>query len=368
MAFSFNKREFNNFLEDIGASKNAFTSIQTICFHEMFQKDHIEDVFKYEAKRMVSFRIENDDFVKEKKAIQEEWLSSVGNNPSGMLHEAAMANIFNRECGGIGILGWKHEIETIKEEDLYTFHQKWFAPNNAIIIISGDFDFDQIKKLAEQYFGEIPTKKIEEPSVEDRRNFERGVKEISYGSPKNGSLAITKYIYNAPFSSKKHLRKGIALDVAIMALNQPESFPKKILKDTRNCATGVSFCYIDRLFQQDIITAKISASSIDNIQEAENTWNYLQKRLAATGVTKSELEAVKLQYCLALAYRKDDIEQISNYYGGWLTAGYSLEEVQSVVDLVRSLSVEECNQCLREVFSQAPNAVIRTVPKGYDRE
>jgi zinc protease len=293
----------------------------------------------------------------------------IDNDPSGAMQESTLANIFNRETGGIGIVGWKHEIETMTPEDLQEFHNKWFAPNNALIVISGDFELDHIKGLAEKYFEKIPSKQIEIPKEASEVSPKTAVylKEIEYGSPKNGSIAAVEYIYRAPFSFRE-MRKSIALDVAIMALNQPAFFVKKMLKDVTNCATHTTFGYVDRIFAQDIVTFEISASSIEAAHDSENMWRYLRKRLLHTGISQSELDAVKLQYLVSLAYKKDDIVKMSNHFGRLLIRGYSLEEIQGIDDMVQSITTKECNDLLRDVFAQEPCAISRIVPKGYDRE
>jgi zinc protease len=368
MAFSSNKMEFSNFLEDIGAAKNAFTSLKTICFYEIFSNEHIESVFSHEAIRMVTLAIDDDIFLSEKNAILEERSTRVDNEPEGALQEAALANIFSREIAGIGIIGWKHEIEAITKEDLYDFHNKWFAPNNAIIVISGDFDLDNIKMLAEKYFGNIPSKSIDDNLKENIADPVSCIREIRYSSSKNGEHSSIEYVYRVPFFAKENLRKAIALEVAVMAMNRPAFFVKKMLKDISNCATNVVFEYESRTFPYDIVCLESSAPSIDDLDNAENLWSYLRNKLMCVGITASELDAVKQRYLISLAYEKDDIARMSNHFGWMLIGGYSVDEIQSMDDLIESISLEECNDLLREIFSQKPCAIIRAVPKGYDRE
>jgi zinc protease len=358
--------EFSNLLEDIGAEKNAFTSINAICFHEVVPKERIETIFSHEAARMKSLDIDDKAFLSEKGAILEERSMRTDNDPNGAAQEATLSNAFNREIGGMPIIGWKHEIESIEKEDLRKFRDKWFAPNNAVIVISGDFDLEQIKALAEKYFGEIPQKEI--PTQLEKSEPPACSKEIKYGSPKNGSSASVEYLCRVPFLSKENLRKAIALEVAIMAANQPAFFVKKALKDVSNLATSVSFGYIDRLFQYDIVCFEIAASSIDNLRDCENMRPYLINKLLRVGISREELEAVKRQYLIALAYKKDDIVTMSNHFGWMLVCGYSIEEIQSVDEVIQSISLSECNDLLKEVFLQEPFAVSRVEPKGYERE
>jgi zinc protease len=364
MAFVANKMEFSNFLEDVGAEKNAFTSINVICFYELLPKEHLETVFIHESRRMVSLEIADDYFLSEKGAILEERSMRVDNDPGGASQESSLSNIFNREIGGVGIIGWKHEIESIVKEDLYEFHRKWFAPNNAIIVISGDFDINQIKKLAETYFGKIPPKEFSK--ISEKTPSTACLKEIKYSSPKNGSLSMAEYIYRTPFSSRENLKKTIALDVAIKVMNHPASLVKKVLKDVLNHATNVAFSYIDRLFQYDVVSLEISSSSIDDLHDAENLWNHLRNKLARTGISKSELDAVKRRELISLAYKKDDLVEMSNHFGWLLMSGYSVDEIQSIDDMIQNVSEKECNDLLGEIFSQNPVAISRVVPEGYD--
>jgi zinc protease len=366
MAFCLDKMEFTNFLEDIGARNNAFTHINTICFHETIPKEHIETVFFHESKRMKTISFDKKVFLSEKGAILEERSMRYDNDPDGAAQEAFLSNVFNREIGGIGVIGWRHEIESIQPRDLQDFHDKWFAPNNATIVIAGDFDLEQIKTLIEKYFGSIPSKRI--PKKTEKNSRADRFKEVKYGSPKNGSTSSVKYLYRTPFSSKENLRKSIALEVAVRTMNQPAFFIKKTLKDVLNNATSVSFIYIDRLLERDFILLEISARSIDDLRICENMLPSLINKLVKVGVSEKELEDVKRKYLIELAYKKDDIEDMSYYFGWLLICGYSIKEIQLIDDMVQSITKKECDDLIKEVFSQKPFAVLRVEPKGYDRE
>jgi len=366
MAFLTNNMEFGNLLEDAGADKDAFTSINTICFYETVPKEMIKTVLFHEAARMISIDVDDAAFSSEKKAILEERSLSIDNDPGGAKNECLLANVFNRGIGGVPVIGWKHEIKSITKDDLYKFHSKWFAPNNAVLVISGDFDFNQIKTLVEEYFGKIPPKELEEKSEEILTASD--FKEISYGSSKNGNYSAIEYIYSVPFVSRKDLRKSIVLDIVIQILNKSAFFVKKMLQNISNTADCVEFSYLNRIFQYDIVKLCMGTSSIDSLHEAEDLWKSLRHKLIHSGISQVELDAMKRKELIALAYRKDDIEKMSNYWGWLLVCGYSPDEIQSIDETIQSISLKECNGLLKEVFSQDPIAISKIVPKGYDRE
>jgi zinc protease len=120
-AFS-SKKEFRDFLEEIGAECNAFTSFNTICFYEIVPKEHLETIFLNESDRMKSIQIDDTDFLSEKGAILEERSMRTDNDPEGAYQETMLANMFNRKTGGIGIIGWKHEINGIKKQETSQFY------------------------------------------------------------------------------------------------------------------------------------------------------------------------------------------------------------------------------------------------------
>ncbi|GHU17579.1 peptidase M16 [Alphaproteobacteria bacterium] len=366
MAFECDKREFSDFLESVGAESNAFTSLRSICFYEIIPSEHLEKIFEYEAKRMTSITIDDAPFLSEKGAILEEWSMSIGSSPDGSAGESLCANVFNRTAGGISVIGWKSEIESLQPQDLLDFHKAWFAPNNAIIVIVGDIpDLKKIKNLAEKYFGNIPKKEILRREEDSSRPS--CVKEITYASPKVSNTSI-EYIYHVPFSHLKNLRKSLALDLAISVINQPDSFTRKILEHDLKKATSVTFSYTKGYFPYDIASIGIESSSLNNRSDSEKICTYLLKKLLLSGIAKNDLETVKKQKQLAMAYKKDDIGSIAQHVGHLLSNEYSTEEIQSMDDVIQSITVEECNDALREVFSLDPVVISKVVPKGYDRD
>jgi zinc protease len=364
MACEPNKGEFNKFLEAIGAERNAFTSLRTICFYEIVPREHLEDVFRYEALRMVSIDIQDDIFLAEKGAILEERRMVYDSSPEGEAYESTVANAFNRNIGGTSVIGWESEIKDLSPQDLFDFYDKWFAPNNAIILIIGDFtDVMHIKELAEKYFGGIKEKTLQYP--EENRTRPAYFKEVVHASPKNGSCNV-EYIYHVSPSYGDNIRKNLGLKLLISVLNQPDFFVRKTLEHYMRTASQVNFSYLAKYFQFDIVSFSMGGCSInDNFEEI---WNYLRKKLLAAGVKKKDLDVVKRQHQLSLAYRNDDIAQISKHVGRLLSTGYKIEDIQSMDDILQSITPEECNKILQEIFSQKPVVIAKSMPKVYDRD
>ncbi|MDR1361883.1 MAG: insulinase family protein [Holosporaceae bacterium] len=356
--------EFKDFLEKVGADHNALTSLRSICFYEIVPMEYLETVFGYEARRMAELDMQEKVFLSEKGAILEERRMTHDSSPAGELYEATVANAFNRHIGGISVLGWESEIKDLQLQDLRDFYDEWFAPNNAIILVVGDFpDVEYLKKIAEKHFGAIK-EKVQQPPAENGARPSL-FKEITLASSKNSSWNV-EYIYHVPTTYGNDIRKNIGLELLISVLNQPDFFLRKTMEHHLNIAHSVVLAYLAKYFQFDVVSIDICCSSINN--NSENVWNYLRKKLLNIGLTKGDLDVVKSQRQLAFAHKEDNIAHISMHIGQMLSLGYKPEDIQSMDDILQSIRPEECNEILREIFSQEPVLISRSVPKDHDRD
>lgn len=360
------KRAFSDYLEEIGAENNAFTFFNTICFYEIFPSDCFEKVLSFESERMKSLEIEDKVFQNEKKAILEERGMRVDADVQGRYGEVFLSNIFNRQIGGIEVIGWKHEIESIEVEDLQVFYKKWITPNNAILILVGDFEKKSAKKLIEKYFGTVS--RGDSPKIFSLNNKEFNKKLIECRSTENGPSSAITYVLKVPFSPKNNLRKSLALSLALEILEQPSSFTETILKQMSNIISTVNFSYTDSVYQFDILDITFHATSIDNLDKVEIAWPYLKKKILADCISENDLKKIKRRRLISLAYKREDIQHIAEYFGWNLMFGLPVKEILSLDDMVQSITVKECNDVLQEIFSTSPISVMKTFPKGYDRD
>jgi predicted Zn-dependent peptidase len=160
----------------------------------------------------------------------------------------------------------------------------------------------------------------------------------------------------------------MSLKIAVQLINQPGFFSKKALEHSLNKATSLSFEYVKGYFHYDILIVSIVCSSANNRIDSEKIWGYLKNKMHNANISKANLDVVKRQELISMAYKKDDIKKISEYFGWMLSFGYSIAEIQSVDEIIQSITVDECAEVLKEVLMPHPIGVLRVVPKGYDRD
>jgi zinc protease len=366
MAYAIKGGAFNNFLEEIGAEKNAFTWLGCICFYEVVPKEHMEEVLKYESARMNSFDIDHAVFASEKKAILEERNTLYDTNPVTLSCEATYSNIFDRTSAGINVIGWKHEIESLQEQDLFDYHNKWFAPNNATLVLVGDVDYQQIKPMVEKYFGGLKEKTL--PILKTNDNVQsKVVKTITSKSSEVGGFS-TSYIYLVPFHAKDNFRKYLGLSLAFQALNQPEAIIRKTIESATDKRAEIGFFYSANS-SHDIVTIWLNGNSKNDLDDAEKIWHILKQKLQSdSALTNDEINAVKRQKLLSMAHKYDDIMDLAECIGFSLMDGHSLDNIMAEDEIIQTMSQQECNEAIREVFCSEPIAISRLEQEDYDEE
>ncbi|MEE8394286.1 MAG: pitrilysin family protein, partial [Rhodospirillales bacterium] len=149
--------EFSEILARNGGQENAFTSRDYTAYYQSVAVDRLELVMEMEADRMTNLVLGGEDVETEKRVILEERRQRTDNNPGSILAEHLSAALFLNHPYRRPIIGWQHEIEGLTLADALSFYRRWYAPNNAILTVAGDITAEELRPLAEKYYGRIPS-------------------------------------------------------------------------------------------------------------------------------------------------------------------------------------------------------------------
>ena len=153
---TFGPGEFSGTVARIGGRENAFTSFDYTAYYQNVAKERLEQMMEMEADRMTNLALTEDQLKSEILVVLEERNQRVENNPSAILGERAAAVQFMNHPYRRPIIGWEHEIAELERPEVLEFYKQWYAPNNAVLIVAGDVTVDEVRPLAEKYYGTIP--------------------------------------------------------------------------------------------------------------------------------------------------------------------------------------------------------------------
>src|SRR5216684_2862978 len=147
--------EFSRTVLRIGGNENAFTSVDYTGYFQRVPREQLASMMEFEADRMTGLILKDENVLPERDVVLEEFNMRVANNPDARLTEQIMAALYLNHPYGRPVIGWRHEIEQLDREDALAFYKRFYAPNNAILVIAGDVEAREVRPLAERTFGEV---------------------------------------------------------------------------------------------------------------------------------------------------------------------------------------------------------------------
>ncbi len=157
--------EFSQLIARIGGNENAFTSTDYTAYFQRVPRDQLATMMEFEADRMTGLILKDENVLPERDVVLEEYNMRVGNSPDARLTEQIMAALYLNHPYGRPTIGWRQEIEKLNREDALAFYKRFYAPNNATLIIAGDVSADEIRPMVEKAYGGIPP----QPSIPAQR-------------------------------------------------------------------------------------------------------------------------------------------------------------------------------------------------------
>src|ERR1700684_2311205 len=147
--------QFSQTVLKVGGNENAFTSTDYTGYFQRVPRDQLGTMMELEADRMTGLMLKDENVLPERDVVLEEYNMRVANNPDARLTEQIMAALYLNHPYGRPVIGWHHEIEKLGREDALAFYRRFYAPNNAILVIAGDVDAKDVRPMVEQTFGQV---------------------------------------------------------------------------------------------------------------------------------------------------------------------------------------------------------------------
>ncbi len=152
--------QFDTLLQANGATNNAFTSYDYTGYYENFPSDKLELIIDIESDRMESLQITPEHLASEREVVKEERRYRVDNNPMGILSEFLNSTAYRVHPYRWPVIGYMQDLNNITLQKANEFYKQFYAPNNAVVVVAGDFKSSSVKKLIEKYYGSLQAQEI----------------------------------------------------------------------------------------------------------------------------------------------------------------------------------------------------------------
>ncbi len=333
-----------------GGNDNAFTSYDYTAYFQRVAADRLELMMRMEADRMRNIRLTENDIITERDVVLEERNQRTENNPRALFGEQMNAAQYLNHRYGAPIIGWRHEMEALDMDDALSFYQTHYAPNNAILVVTGDVDPDEVRALADQYYGVIPANPNLPERIRSQEPPQTAERRLTFKDARVAQPYVQRS-YLAPERDAGEQEKAAALFLlaellggsTTSYLNEKLQFEQQKVVYTGAFYRGVSLD--DTTF--DLIVVPAEGVSL---QDAEDAMDQAVADFIAEGVKDEDLERIKMQLRAAQTYARDNVDGIGNRYGRALTSGLTVEDVQAWPDILQAVTGDEIIAAAREVL------------------
>lgn len=339
--------EFSRIIAENGGQENAFTGSDYTAYFQTMEKSRLEISFKLEADRMRNLDLKAEELAKEREVVTEERRMRTDDKPRAKTLEQFNAVAFTNSPYQNPVIGWPTDIANYQVEDLQTWYQKWYAPNNATLVVVGDINAAETIQLAEKYFAELKPSDIQ-PLKPQAESEQKGLRKITVKAP--AKLPYLMLGFKAPVLNTAQADwEAYALEVLAGILDGGNSarLASRLVRGKQIAvAAGAHYDLTSRLSDMFMLEATpAEGQSVFDLEYALKEEVYqLQSELASD----EELQRVKAQVLANDIYQKD-----SNFYqamelGLLETVGLGWQKAGQYVDNINRVTAEQVREVARK--------------------
>lgn len=333
--------EFDRAVSAIGGSNNAFTSYDYTAFHETVAPSALGDMMAFEADRMRNLILTDDVIKTERDVILEERRSRIDSDPQAVLDEEVDATLWQNQPYRIPVIGWMQEMEALNRTDAVAFYDKYYRPNNAVLIVAGDVEPETVKALAEKTYGKVargpdlpPRIRPVEPEQNTRRTVTLTDARVSVPSFST-QWVVPSYRTAGPGEAE-------ALDLLAEILgggNRSRLYQQLVVKQGIAAEAGAWFQ--GSMHDDTNFTVYGAPRGDAKIADVEAAVDVEVARIVKDGVTNDELEKAKDRYIRSMIFARDKQDDMANMYGSTLAVGGNVKDVLEWPDRIRKVTADE---------------------------
>ncbi len=290
--------EFSKTVLRIGGNENAFTSTDYTGYFQRVPREQLAKMMEFEADRMT---------------------------------------------------GWRQEIEKLDREDALAFYKRFYAPNNAILVIAGDVEPKDIRAMVERAYGEIPA----QPAISARRvrpqePVPAAPRTVTLSDPRVEQTSVRRY-YLVPSANTAAAGESPALDVLAQLMGSgSNSYLYRALVIDKQLAVSAGAGYQGTSLDPTQFVISVSPKPGVEFSQIEQVIDGVIADVGRNPARSEDLERVKTQLIAEAIYAQDNQATLARWYGGALTSGLSIDDIRSWPDRIRAVTAEQVREAAQK--------------------
>jgi zinc protease len=319
--------QFSDVVAELGGQENAFTSNDYTAYFQRVSKEHLPTLMAFEADRMTNLVLSDDVVVPERDVVLEERRMRTDTDPSAQLQEAVQAALFTHHPYGTPIIGWNHEIEGLNRADALDYYNRFYTPENAILVVAGDVTYPEVESLARNTYGAIPARGAAPVRVRTTEPESRAHRLVTLSDPKVEQPSVQR-LYVVPSYRSGTTLEGAALEVLAHHLGGGSTsllYKTLVLKDELAVSAGAYYMgtALDatRFYVWAVPAPDVSLETLDRAIDA------IIKRISTDLTDEADLDRAKTRLIADAVYAQDSQAALARWYGASLATGLTVDDI-----------------------------------------
>ena len=355
--------EFSKIIAANGGRENAFTGRDYTAYFQTMEASRIEVSFRLEADRMRNLVIDETELLKERDVVAEERRLRTEDNPIAKTREAFYASAFMNSPYHHPIVGWMADIQQYQVADLEQWYQKWYAPNNAIIVVVGDVEPAAVFQLAQQYFGHLSAEEV--ATVKPQREVPQlGQRYTAVHAP--AELPYLMMGWKVPVvATAEQTWEPYALEVLASVLDGGNSarLSTELVRKQQVAATAqASYSLFSRLDEVFIIAG--IPSRHHEISDLKQAIQAQVERLKTELMSEAELARIKAQVVANSVYERDSVFYQAMQIGMLATVGLDWRLSEQYVEHIQAITAEQVQAVAKRYLIDKTLTIAELVPEA----
>ncbi len=354
--------EFSRIIKQQGGRENAFTGADYTAYFQQLERSRLPVSFALEADRMRNLTLPAKEFKKEVQVVMEERRLRTEDNPRSFTFEQFKATAFVSSPYHHPVIGWMDDLKNLSDAQVRHWYQKWYAPDNATVVVAGDVNPDDVYALAKKYFGPLKPSGIK-PAAARRDTVQVGERDLIVKRPAELPYLVMGYKVPVLNVDAQAPWEPYALEVLAGILDGGDSarLASELVRGRQIAANaGASYDLYARL--GDLFLLDGTPAPGHTIAELENALRAQVKRLREKPVSKDELERVKAQVVASDVFEKDSVFYQAMRLGMLETVGVGWRKADEYVDKIRAVTPEQVQKVARKYLKNDSLTVARLKP------
>ena len=349
---------FEKLTENIGGENNAYTAPDVTVYHEVVPSNYLEPILWAEAERMSSLAITDENFKSERDVVKEEYRQRIAANPYGEFSLATDQKSFAAHPYKRPTIGNIAELDASQLPEVKAFHSTFYRPDNATLIVVGDFKPSDLEKWTKKYFGAVaqPTTKIPRVTVTEPARKEDRREVLSSAKAPLPAFALT---YLAP-SVRSADEPALELVDEILSGGQSSRLYQSLVYEAQ-VAQRASF---DADLREDLglLTFRVIVASGKTLPQAEKSLNEQIEKVLKNGVTEAELDKAKNRFLTGKLMERETNDGKANALGEAVVMYHDPDHINTDLAKYQAVTAKQMKDVLNKYLSGKKRVLIEYLP------